>query len=65
MREFDRNNVVCGGAGHRVWNEAPCDATYVKQLRQSLDAAGFADTQIVAQDGGTRKKAVSFPSVTV
>ena len=37
-----------------VWNEAPCDPAYVKELRHSLDAAGFADTKIVAQDGGAQ-----------
>lgn len=39
---------------HSIWNESPCDATYVKQLRQSLDDAGFHETKIVAQDGGSQ-----------
>ena len=37
-----------------IWNESPSDATYVKMLRRTLDAAGFQATQIVAQDGGTQ-----------
>ena len=37
-----------------VWNERASDGTYVKTLRAMLDAAGFAHTQIVAQDGGTQ-----------
>lgn len=39
---------------HSIWNESPCDGTYVKQLRQSLDGAGFHQTKIVAQDGGSQ-----------
>ncbi len=36
-----------------IWNERSSDATYVKMLRQSLDRAGFNQTQIVAADGGS------------
>jgi len=37
-----------------IWNESPSDATYVKMLRAALDAAGFHNTRIVAQDGGAQ-----------
>eukprot|EP00937_MAST-01D_sp_MAST-1D-sp2_P002652 g2652.t1 len=36
-----------------IWNEGPSDATYVKALRKTLDAAGFQRTRLVARDGGT------------
>ena len=32
------------------WNERPYNDTYLKALRTTLDAAGFADTMIVAPD---------------
>ena len=35
-----------------VWNERAANGPYVKQLRQSLDDAGFRETAIVAADGG-------------
>jgi galactosylceramidase len=34
-------------------NERSSDATYVKTLRQSLNAAGFSNTKIVARDGSS------------
>eukprot|EP00055_Hartaetosiga_balthica_P002301 m.3499 g.3499 ORF g.3499 m.3499 type:complete len:823 (+) comp2079_c0_seq1:3832-6300(+) len=34
-----------------IWNERSSDATYVKTLRKTLDAAGFGKTEIVAKDG--------------
>ena len=35
-----------------IWNESPSDREYVLTLRKTLDAAGFAKTQIVWKDGG-------------
>ena len=35
-----------------IWNESPSDATYVKMLRRTLDAAGFSHTRIIAKDAG-------------
>jgi len=34
-----------------IWNERASDATYAKTLRKTLDAAGFANTTLVAKDG--------------
>ena len=36
-----------------IWNESPFDATYIKILRNTLDAAGFNHTRIVGHDSGT------------
>lgn len=35
-----------------IWNERSSDAKYANSLRQTLDAAGFSKTKIVAKDGG-------------
>ena len=35
-----------------IWNERASDATYAKTLRKTLDDAGFANTKLVAKDGG-------------
>jgi len=35
-----------------IWNERASDAAYAKTLRKTLDAAGFANTTLVAKDGG-------------
>lgn len=35
-----------------VWNERSSSSAYTIALRQQMDAAGFARTQIVAKDGG-------------
>ena len=37
-----------------IWNEAPCDAGYVKLLRQMLDGAGLQRTRLVAADSGSQ-----------
>ena len=34
-----------------IWNERNSNGTYVKALRQALDARGFERTRIVAKDG--------------
>eukprot|EP00042_Codosiga_hollandica_P057702 m.858006 g.858006 ORF g.858006 m.858006 type:complete len:846 (-) comp59651_c0_seq6:65-2602(-) len=35
-----------------IWNERSYDITYIETLRNSLDAAGFPETMIVAPDAG-------------
>jgi len=34
-----------------IWNERSSDATYAKELRKTLNAAGFNNTVLVAKDG--------------
>ena len=37
---------------HDRWNERPYNTTYLKQLRVTLDDAGFSNVQIAAPDSG-------------
>ena len=47
-----RLSMHVGAVGAGIWNERASDATYAKTLRATLDKAGFANTTLVAKDGG-------------